>query len=180
MPRAQQPSPFACAAATLPLALLAACQATDSNGRPLPTRQSPASAARSSSNAPPTKVVPVLYQSLDTDSNGLVDTLTVSAYLFPPGGDSALPVWSDGQFEFSLVSADAPDPIATWTFPSDQVLRHRDTDLFGPTHLFSLDIRAAAGTDRLASQRANLSARFIRTDGVTVASSGGVGVRVGP
>jgi len=156
---------------------LAACQATDSQGRPKPSRE-PRGPVTS---ATPARIVPVIYQSLDTDSNGLTDTLTVSAYLFPQGHDSAIPVWSEGQFVFALSSpASDHTPIATWTFPADQVLRHRDTDLFGPTHLFSLDIRAAAGTDRLASQRADLSAHFIRSDGVTISSSGGISVQVGP
>ncbi len=136
---------------------------------------------RSAPDAPPARVIPALFQTLDADSNGLTDTLVVFAYLFPASNQSALPVWAEGQFEFILSTADsAAPPIATWIFPSDQVLRHRDTDTFGRTHSFSLDLRPAAGTDALPTQNAALSARFIRADGVAISSSGGVSVRVGP
>lgn len=155
---------------------MSACQSNPASDKPRTQR---APSQRPGPDAPPARVIPALFQTLDANSNGLPDTLVVFAYLFPASNESPLPVWADGQFEFTLTGADA-HPIANWIFPSDQVLHHRDTDTFGRTHSFSLDLRAAAGTDALPAQNALLSARFLRTDGVAVASSAGVSVKVGP
>jgi hypothetical protein len=150
---------------------LAACQT-------VPADDAARREARAAPNAPPQQVVPAIYQTLDTDRNGRTDSMVVFAYLFPASDASALPVWAEGEFRFSLVGQDAR-PIAQWVFPAEQVRAHRDSDTFGPTHSFTLDIKAAAGRDDFPIQNAALSASFVRTDGVTISSAGTVGVRLG-
>ena len=56
-----------------------------------------------------------------------------------------------------------------------------DTELNGIDDIRDLmiDIKAAAGTDRLPPQMASFSATFIRPDGVTASTAGTVAVRLG-
>lgn len=150
--------------------LVAACQTVAPDGR----RAQP---ARPVPDAPPERVVPAIFKTVDADANGNVDSLLVFAYLFPSPSVSPLPVYATGEFRFTLIGGD-DSRIAQWIFPTDQVLAHRDADTFGPTHSFSLDIRAAAGSDQVPNPRAFLWATFIRTDGVAVSSAGPISVRL--
>lgn len=154
---------------SLPL-LVSACQTVEPDGRHAePPRPVP--------DAPPERVVPAIFKTVDTDSNGNVDSLVVFAYLFPSPSVSPLPVYATGEFRFSLIGGD-DSRIAEWVFPASQVLARRDADTFGPTHSFVLDIKAAAGTDRVPNPGAFLWATFIRTDGVVVSSADGISVRL--
>ncbi len=152
------------------LALLAvACEsAPRESGRPV---------ARTAPNAPPQRVS-CLVQCVDSNSNGLQDTILVLAYLFPAPSASALPVHAKGEFRFALAGEDK-EPIADWTFPADQVAVRQGSDGIGANHTFTLDLIAATGTDQLPRQMATLSASFIRADGVTVTSSGPVAISLG-
>lgn len=155
----------------LPLLAIAltACQPSPGSARPRAASPQP--------DAPPQRVVP-LFRVFDANSNGLADTLLVFAYLFPGGSAAPVPVWAEGQFEFTLISAEGGE-IAEWKFPNDQVLRHRDSDTFGRTHSFTLDIRAAAGTDQLPPQSASVATRFVRADGITISAAERFSVRIG-
>jgi hypothetical protein len=173
MPNHRRPTsaPLAASCGVLPLLVMGACQTVpgDTQGRP---------EARPAPNAPPQQVAPAIFQALDTDRNGRTDSLIVFAYLFPAADVSALPVWAEGEFRFNLTGQDSR-PIAQWTFPADQVKARRDSDIIGPTHSFTLDIRAAAGRDDFPPQNAALSATFIRTDGVAISSAEALGVPLG-
>ncbi|MCA9287080.1 MAG: hypothetical protein KDA05_00760 [Phycisphaerales bacterium] len=119
-----------------------------------------------------------LADARDTDSNDRPDTLVLLVYLFRPE-ESAIPFWADGQFVFTLADPRGSE-MATWTFVREQLPDHRTTDALGPAHSFVLNLKEALGTDDLPAQSAALSAQFIRTDGVTIASSGPLSIPLGP
>lgn len=160
----------------LPLAILTLILTACASGpdeqppRPQPARHAAA-------GTPPTRIVPALLSVVDTDANRRADTIVVVTYLFDTAA-SPVPFHADGQMVFTLTSADA-QPLATWTFPKEEVATHRDADAIGPRHTFTLDLRAAAGTDLLPAQKASLTASFTRTDGVTIRSVDPVAVPIG-
>ncbi|MEZ6233723.1 MAG: hypothetical protein R3B68_06000 [Phycisphaerales bacterium] len=139
--------------------------------------EKPAPPAPLASSAKPTRVVP-LADARDTDSNNRPDNLVLLVYLFRPE-ESAIPFWADGQFVFTLADARGSE-MATWTFVRAQLPDHRTSDALGPAHSFVLNLKEALGTDDLPAQAAALSAQFIRTDGVTIASSGPLSIPLGP
>lgn len=127
----------------------------------------------------PDRVVPAVFQTVDSDANGYIDTIVVGAYLFGSQAGAPVPIWADGEFEFILLRQNG-EPMAAWTFLRNQVVARRDTDTFGRTHSFRLDIRESGESDRQPAQRAELIARFIRADGAEIVAAGTVGVSIGP
>lgn len=137
----------------------------------------PGPATTPSGGAAPTQLLIAADSNLnDSDANGFPDTFQVVAYLFPDPQVSALPVWADGSFEFTLSSSDG-EPIERWVFAPDASRAARVRTSVGSAQSFFL--RFGEGRDRMSPMVADLRGRFLGADGRTLAASGATSVRLG-
>ncbi|MEZ6242869.1 MAG: hypothetical protein R3B57_07470 [Phycisphaerales bacterium] len=155
-------------------ALLAGCASTTTGGDS-PTRAETPQA--SSSGTHPTQLLLAADSSLtDSDANGFPDTFQVVTYLFPESDVSALPVWAEGTFEFTLTGPDGK-PIERWVFDQEASRAARVRTSVGRAESFFL--RFGEGRDRMAPTVAELRGRFVSQDGRVLTAAGATSVRVG-
>ena len=114
---------------------------------------------------------------VDTDANGYVDTINVTAYLFDGSGKTTLAVFVPGEFEFTLMDARGTS-VATWRI--DQTRAEAAVQLMqaGPGYRFRLSL-LELGTDKLETPSVVLMCAFKPPTGNTVRSTGGTSFRLG-
>jgi len=111
----------------------------------------------------------------DSDSNGYLDTVDLTVYLFSDQYPEAS-LYVPGAFEFALVTKDAKE-LARWAFDSAAAREHAKRLAPGPCYLFSLSL-LEKGSDEFDPQTANLTAAFIPQAGKPVKAHE-TGMRVG-
>ena len=98
----------------------------------------------------------------DSDGNGYLDTIEVTAALFASSADAFIE--APGTFVFSLHplgdrAGQATEPLASWRFEPEAAAARRARKLYGPVYIFRLDLGAAGG-DRRPSMMVDLRGRF--------------------
>lgn len=134
-------------------------------------------AAAESSRAVPVQMFLTVSAPRDADGDRFVDTIPVTLYLFPQSSESALPVWSTGEFSFALRSRDGVETLAEWTFSEEAAKAARVSRAPGPGYAFFL--RLPEGQDAKLEGTGNLYGIFTHVTGLQASSQGGASVRLG-
>ena len=148
--------------------IIAGCQTrvVTSDGRPMPPEPRPAP-ARPVGAEPDLMTLMWGAKPIDTDGNGFPDTMKIITGLFAENHPIAIP--AEGTFVFVLYKqgeareADA-EPIATWRFDEEEVVRARGRVAWGAAYSFSLNL-LNVGTDRLPAMTADLRGWFEPANG---------------
>lgn len=114
---------------------------------------------------------------IDTDKNGYVDTIEVTAFLFPDRFKHPAPLWIKGQFIFRMTDPDG-NLLAQWEFTEEETARARRVFPVGRGHWFRLNM-LDVGTDRTDVKSAALSCKFVPTNGDVVEMARKTSFRLG-
>ena len=114
---------------------------------------------------------------IDTDRNGYVDTIDVTAYLFADLRRHPAPLWIEGRFVFRMTDPD-DNLLAEWELSEEETAKGRRVFTVGRGHWFRLNM-LDVGTDHTNARSAAISCKFIPRTGKVVEMARRTSFRLG-